>query len=92
MQQRIQEMMQPLIADIGEIKDQLQGNLSAPEAADAGRTSAKSAKKSRKQYPTRNPADTDQDASSKAHGGKKRKRLQSEESKLREDPAPAPPS
>ena len=90
-QRRVQDLMQPLIADVREIKEQLQGNRSAPVAADAGGANAKSAKKSRKQSPTRNPADADQDASSEAQGGKK-KRLRSGESKLREDPAPAPPS
>lgn len=92
MQRRVQDMMQPLIADVREIKEQLQGNRSAPVAADAGGASTKSAKKSRKHSPTRNPADADQDASSEAQGGKKKKRLRSGESKLREDSAPAPPS
>ena len=51
MQRRVQDMMQPLIADVREIKEQLQGNRSAPVAADAGGASTKSAKKSRKHSP-----------------------------------------
>ena len=91
MQQRVQDMMQPLIADARAIKEQLQGNRSAPVAADAGGARTKSAKKSGKQSPTRNPADAVQDSSSEAHGGKK-KYLRPGESRLHEDPAPAPSS
>lgn len=92
MQRRMQDMMQPLIADVRKIKEQLQGNRSAPVAADAGGASDKSAKKSRKLSPTRSPSDPDQDASAEAQRGKKKKRLRSREAKLREDPAPATPS
>ena len=91
-QRRVQEMMQPLIAEVRELKDQLQGNRSAPREADAGGAAAKSAKKSRNQNTQCESAETGRNAASDARAGKRKRRKRSAEAMTRDDSAPAPPS
>ena len=91
-QRRVQEMMQPLIAEVRELKDQLQGNRSAPREADAGGAAAKSAKKSRNQNTQCESAETGRNAASEARAGKRKRRKRSAEAMTRDDSAPAPPS
>lgn len=91
-QRRMQDMMQPWIAEVRELKEQLQGNRSAPREADAGGAATKSAKKSRDRMAPRNLAATGRDAASEAREGKRKRRKRSAEAMTRDDPAPAPPS
>jgi len=91
-QRRMQDMMKPLITEVRELKEQLQGNRSAPREADAGGAATKSAQKSRSQNTQRNLADTDRDAASEAREGKRKRRKRSGEAMARDDPAPALPS
>ena len=87
MQRRMQGIMQPLIAEVREIKKQLQGNRSAPVETDAGGAGTKSAKKSRRQSPARNFTEADQSAALEARGGTKKRRRRSVEARERNDPA-----
>ena len=91
-QRRMQDMIQPLITEVRELKEQLQGNRSAPREADAGGAATKSAHKSRSQNTQRNLAETDREAASEAREGKRKRRKGSAEAMVRDDPAPAPPS
>jgi hypothetical protein len=91
-QRRMQDMIQPLITEVRELKEQLQGNRSAPREADAGGAATKSAHKSRSQNTQRNLAETDREAASEAREGKSKRRKGSAEAMVRDDPAPAPPS
>jgi hypothetical protein len=84
-QRQVQDMMRPLLAEVHELKEQLQGNRNAPARMDAGGASTKSAEKSREQSSTRNSTEADPDATSDARGGKKKRRRQSAGSKKCED-------
>lgn len=84
-QRQVQDMMRPLLAEVQELKEQLQGNRSAPARMDAGGASTKSAEKSREQSTTHKSTEADPDAASDARGGKKKRRRRSAGSKKRED-------
>ena len=92
MQRQVQGIMQPLIAEVREIKKRLQGNRSALVETDGGGAGTKSAKKSRKQSPGCNFAEADQSAALEARGGTKKRRRRSVEARERDDPALAPSS
>jgi hypothetical protein len=84
-QRQVQDMIRPLFAEVQELKEQLQGNRSAPARMDAGGASTKSTQKSREQSTTHNSTKADQDAASDARGGKKKRRRRSAGSRKRED-------
>ena len=92
MQRRVQGMMQPLIAEVREIKKQLHGNRNAPVETDGGGAGTKSAKKSRKQSPGCNFAEADQSAALEARRETKKRRRRSVEAREHDDPALAPSS
>ena len=87
-ERRMQDMLKPLYAEISNLKERLQGNRSAPKAADAGGAASMSAKISRTEETHQDAMEQDDASEAKR---KRRRRQRSTEAKAANEPAPAPP-
>jgi len=90
-ERRIKDLVEPLRAEINSIKERLQGNRSAPNAADAGGAAAKSAQSSRQADVHRKAVNEEQDAASESQKGKRKRRRRSAQTAAVDAPSPAPP-